>query len=86
MPQRVSARSSLTRKRSAGSSRESARNGSFLSQATAESEKNESEMQNLSLKLNSESIQSVTVGDEVFEMLMLDGCGHLSCPYLAASP
>ena len=74
MPQRVSTRGgSARRSRSAGTSRDNImKEGSFLSQDAIASE----QLQDLSLKLNSESIQSVTIGDEEFEMLMLDGYNH----------
>ncbi len=47
----------------------------ILSQDVMESE----QLQDISLKLNSEKIQSVKVGDEEFEMLMLDGYSHPPC-------
>jgi hypothetical protein len=78
MPQRIATRGGSTRKsRSAGTSRDDVKDDSSLSRDASESDP----LQDLSLKLNSEAIKSVTVGDEEFEMLMLDGCSHLICPF-----
>jgi hypothetical protein len=73
MPQQVPARGSSRR-----GSRNYARIGPELTTEDKDNSSNEravesGQIEDLSLKLNSESIQTAKVGDEEFEMLMLDG-------------
>jgi hypothetical protein len=67
-----------------GSSSRGSRNARIGPELTTEDKNNSSneravesgQIEDLSLKLNSESIQTAKVGDEEFEMLMLDGYSH----------
>ncbi len=64
-----------------GSSSRGSRNARIGPELTTEDTSNEravesGQIEALTLKLNSESIQTAKVGDEEFEMLMLDGYSH----------